>query len=112
MAIQPIDLQAMLAQLDSVAKAQVAQKDGHALQQSLHGVQIQRKASEKEKAVGEVQNIGEDGTEKVNDEGRKGYDGGHGERKSAGKPAAGMYDDEEPPVFRDPTLGKNVDINF
>jgi hypothetical protein len=112
MAIQPIDLQALLAQLDNVAKTQLAQRDGHALQQSLQGAQLQRKASEKEKAVGEVQNTGEDGPEKVNDEGRKGHDGGRGEKRNPGQVAAGFRENEPPPVFRDPTLGKNVDINF
>jgi len=112
MAIQPIDLQALLAQLDSVAKTQLAQKEGPALQQSLQGAQLQRKASEKENSVNEVRNAGDEGPEKVSDEGRRGLGDGRRDGENSGRAASGGNDEEGPPVFRDPTLGRNVDINF
>jgi hypothetical protein len=112
MAIQPIDLQALLAQLDSVAKTQLAHREGLALQQAMQGVQIQRKANEQAKTVHEAQNVGDDGT-KVNDEGRKGYGDGKGKGKKDARQNAFNRQEQQPPsVFRDPGLGKNVDMNF
>jgi len=112
MAIQPIDLQALLAQLDKVARTQLAHREGLALQQAMQGVQIQRKASEQAKAVHEAQNAGDDGAEKVNDEGRKGRGEAGGKQRGAGQEASSRQKQAPPPVFKDPGLGKNVDISF
>jgi len=111
MAIQPIDLQALLAQLDNVARTQLAHREGLALQKALQGVQLQRKVDEQVKTVHEAQNVGDDGTEKVNDQGRKGYGEGRRDKNAQGK-ASGEQKPVRPPAFRDPGLGKNVDINF
>jgi len=109
MAIQPIDLQALLAQLDKVARTQLAHREGIAMQQAMQGVQLQRKADEQAKSVSEAQNAGDGGTEKVKGEGRKGHGEGKGQQKSPGKDSGGQ---KPPAFFRDPGLGKNVDINF
>ncbi|MCL2558155.1 MAG: hypothetical protein FWE09_06720 [Treponema sp.] len=108
MAIQPIDLQAIFAQLDNLARTQLAQREGVALQQAMQGVQIQRKADEQAKTVSEAQDLG-DGVEKARDEGRKKRD----EEEEKGKNAkANDSDATRPGVFKDLGLGKNVDINF
>jgi len=112
MAIQPIDLQTLFSQLDKVAKAQLAQREGLAIQQAVQGVQIQRKANEQAKTVHEVQNTGDDGTEKVNDQGRKGHGDGKGEKKNVQQGASNWQKQVPSSVFRDPGLGKNVDISF
>jgi len=112
MAIQPIDLQTLFSQLDKVAKAQLAQREGLAIQQAVRGVQIQRKADEQAKTVNEVQNAGDDGAEKVNDQGRKGNDDGKGNKQGTQKKASNWQKQAPSPVFRDPGLGKNVDISF
>ncbi|MCL2192758.1 MAG: hypothetical protein FWB78_05110 [Treponema sp.] len=112
MAIQPIDLQTLFSQLDKVARAQLAQREGLAIQQAVQGVQIQRKADEQAKTVHEVQNTGDDGAEKVNDKGRKGHNDGKGEKKNSQQEASNLQKQASSSVFRDPVLGKNVDINF
>ena len=112
MAIQPIDLQTIFSQLDKVAKTQLAQREGLAIQQAVQGVQIQRKADEQAKTVHEVQNTGDDGTEKVNDQGRKGHEDGSGKNKNVRQNASGWQKKGSSSVFRDPGLGKNVDISF
>jgi len=89
MAIQPIDLQTLFSQIDKVAKAQLAQREGLALQQALKGVQIQRKTDEETKTVHETQNTGDDGTEKVKDQGRKGQGEGRGGEEE--RPARGLW---------------------
>ena len=112
MAILPIDLQTLFAQLDKVARTQLAQREGLALQQAMQGVHLQRKASEQAKAVNEVQDSGDGGTEKVNDEGRKGHEGGSTGKRSSGGAAGARQGRAQAPVYSDPVLGKNVDISF
>jgi len=111
MAIQPIDLQTLFSQLDKVAKTQLAQREGLAIQEAVRGVQIQRKADEHATAVNEVQNVGDEGPEKIKDKGRKSNEEGKEKKREPRQEASGLRE-QPPPVFRDPGLGKNVDINF
>ncbi|MDR2758463.1 MAG: hypothetical protein LBB78_03695 [Spirochaetaceae bacterium] len=109
MAIQPIDLQTLFTQLDKVGKSQTAQKEGLQIQQALQGEQIQRKTDERIQSVNESQDTGE-GAETIRDrasrkngeekQGREGKD----EESEDEKP-------EEPLVFRDPDLGRNIDVS-
>ena len=110
MAIQPIDLQTLFSQLDKVAKTQTAQREGLAVQQTLQGVQIQKKTEEHIQSVNETQDTG-DGAEKVKDRGARGHEGGGGRKKAA---PGGNTDTEaeSPPVFKDPSLGQNIDISL
>ena len=112
MAIQPIDLQTLFTQLDKVGRAQSAQREGLAVQQAMQGVQIQRKTEEHIQSVNEAQDTGE-GAEKVND--RR----GRGEGRAPGqggdwKASAGDGEQAGPPpeVFRDPVLGRTIDISL
>ncbi|MDR2028306.1 MAG: hypothetical protein LBP93_02070 [Treponema sp.] len=110
MAIQPIDLQTLFTQLDKVAKTQVNQKEGFQIQQALQGDQIRRKTEERIQSVNESQDTGQ-GAEGIKDRSsRKGQDQGPaGKESGSGEP--GAADEGEPPVIRDPALGKNVDVS-
>jgi hypothetical protein len=112
MAIQPIDLQTLFTQLEKVGKNQAAQKDGLAIQQALQGIQIQKKTEEHIQSINEAQNTGE-GAEAIKDrEGRK--KAGH---EAADKEGAGGNEEKPRPgekavsVFRDPALGRNLDVS-
>jgi hypothetical protein len=110
MAIQPIDLQTLFTQMDKVGKAQIAQREGLALQEAAHGVLIQRKTEEHIQAVNEAQNTGE-GTEKVKDRGAQGKDSGEEKKKEErDKPSA--QEEARSPVISDPSLGRNIDISL
>ena len=109
MAIQPIDLQTLFTQADKVARQQSAQRDGVAIQQVIHGVQLQRKTEEQIQAVNEAQNTGEDGTEKVKDRGAQGHEGSEGKKNEQESPE---QEETHIPYFRDPRLGRNIDISL
>jgi hypothetical protein len=111
MAIQPIDLQALFTQVEKVGKAQSAQREGLALQQEMQGVQLQRKTEEHIKSVNEAQGTGDDGTEKVKDREAKGQDSG-GEKKKDARHHTAEEEKNQPVVFSDPRLGKNIDISY
>jgi hypothetical protein len=115
MAIQPIDLQTLFTQLDKVGRAQSAQREGLAVQQAMQGVQIQRKTEEHIQSVNEAQDTG-DGAEKVTDRKRRGGEGRASEQGGDGdgdKNAGDAEQAETPPlVFRDPLLGRKIDISL
>jgi hypothetical protein len=111
-AIQPIDLQTLFTQIDKVGKEQMNQKEGAHLQAVLQNAHLQKKTEERFHAVTELQNTG-DGTERLKD--RNARRQGGGEHPSGRKPdedgAAESGDKGDPPVIRDPALGKNIDIS-
>jgi hypothetical protein len=112
MAIQPIDLQTLFTQVDKVAKTQSALREGAAIQQSIQGVHLQEKTEERIQEVNEAQNMGE-GTQKVKDRGAREQDS---DRKKKQSGETEEEDEEEkkakPSIFRDPTLGHNIDISL
>ena len=109
MAIQPIDLQTLFTQVDKIGRTQVAEKEGVAIQQAMHGVQMQRKAEQDVQSVNKVMDQG-DGVEKVKDRRQK--------DQQQGAEMQEQEDDEEEAVkkennvIRDPLLGKNIDISL
>ena len=109
MAIQPIDLQTLFSQVDKVAKTQSAQREGLAIQQAIHGVQLQRKAEEQIQSVNETQNTGEDGVEKTKDRGARGQDSGEEKKEGQENPE---QEETAALFFRDPRLGRNIDISL
>jgi len=110
MAIAPVDLQTLFAQLDKVGKTFGSQREGQALQQAIQGVQLQKKTEENIQQVNETQNTGE-GTEKVNDQNQKQQEG-----SSKKKQNDDSQKEEENKgnvsVLKDPVLGKNIDISL
>jgi hypothetical protein len=113
MAIQPIDLQTLFTQLDKVGRIQSAQREGLAVQQAMQGVQLQRKTEEHIQSVNEAQDTG-DGAEKVTDRRRRGGEGRASGQGGDGEKNAGDAEQAETPpeVFRDPVLGRNIDISL
>ncbi|MCL2810011.1 MAG: hypothetical protein FWD24_08145 [Treponema sp.] len=108
MAITPIDLQTIFTQVDKVGRAQVAQKEGQTLSQSIQGNEIQRKTDENIRQVNEAQDLG-DGTDKIRDREKKKEDSSNKEKK--------QKDEEEEKeknksVLRDPALGNKIDISL
>lgn len=112
MAIQPIDLQTLFTQLDKVGKAQSAQREGLAVQQAIQGAQLQRKTEEQIQEVNEAQDSGE-GAEKVNDRGQRNASGGGGKKeKGPGENENEENGESHDVIFRDPALGRNIDISL
>ena len=109
MAIQPIDLQTLFTQIDKVAKIQSDQREGAALHQAIQGTQLQRRTEEQIKAVNDVQNMGEDGAEKVKDRGAQAHDGEKGKKQEGEK---AQQEEAKAAVIHDPSLGRNIDISL
>ena len=111
MAIQPIDLQTLFSQIDKVGRAQMAAREGHAMQQAFHGAELQRKTEEQIQSVNETQNTGDDGAEKIKDRGPQTDD--NSKKKN---PQSGDREDDraetEKQVYSDPRLGRNIDIRL
>jgi cobalamin biosynthesis Mg chelatase CobN len=106
MAMQPIDLQTLFTQLDKVAKSQAQQREGLQIQALLQQVQSQKKAEEHVQSVNEAQDMGY-GAQKIKDENsnhQQSSDQEKNESEEAQKEA-------EKSSFRDPTLGRNIDIS-
>ena len=110
MAIQPIDLQTLFTQLDKVGKAQSAQREGLAVQQAIQGAQLQRKTQEHIQEINEAQDTGE-GAEKVNDRGQR-NEAGDGGKKEKGTGEDKKNNESHSVVFRDPALGRKIDISL
>jgi hypothetical protein len=107
MAIAPIDLQTLFTQLDKVGRAHAAQREGQALQQTMQGIQLQKKTEENIQQVNEAQDTGE-GAEKIKDRPNQ-------NQQQSSKNKKGQKEDEEKEqisVFHDPSLGKNIDISL
>jgi hypothetical protein len=108
MAIQPIDLQTLFTQMDKVGKVQTAEKEGLAIQQAIAGTQLEKKNEQQIRAVNKPQETG-DGVDKVND---------HHEQKHQKKENREKEAEEEIAVerksdyFKDPALGRNIDISL
>jgi MOSC domain-containing protein YiiM len=111
MAIQPIDLQTLFTQLDKVGKNQAMQREGQQIQESIQQMQIQKKNEQNIQSVNQAQDLGEEaGT--IKDEKR------HGGRENESGARERRQEDEEFPaaeerreLFRDPALGRNIDIS-
>jgi len=113
MAIQPIDLQTLFTQLDKVAKTQSSQREGVAMHEAIQGAQLQRKTDDQIKAVNDVQNMGEDGAEKVKDRGPQAHDNDKGKKQEKKQEDEKQEQEEaKAAVIHDPTLGRKIDISL
>jgi len=111
MGIAPIDLQTLFTQLDKVGKTHVSQREGQSIQQAVQSIQIERKTEEQIQQINEAQNTGE-GAEKIHDHGQR--EGGGG-KKGRGQKKDREEDDEDEEqslIFRDPNLGRKIDISL
>ncbi|MDR1655065.1 MAG: hypothetical protein LBR96_03625 [Treponema sp.] len=113
MAIQPIDLQTLFTQVDKVGKAQIAQKEGLAVQQAIQAVQTQQKNEANVQSVNAAPELG-DGAEKVDNEKRgRGQGLAEGGGSGAGQDGeeSGEEEEKKKPVNWDPALGRRIDIS-
>jgi hypothetical protein len=98
--------------MDKVAKTQMAQREGAAVQQTIQGMELQRKTEAHIQEVNESQNMGE-GTQKVKDRGPQGQEKDRDREKDrAETPEEEDGAGAEDSVFRDPSLGRNIDISL
>jgi hypothetical protein len=111
MAIQPIDLQALFTQLETVGKTQTNQREGVQLQAAMQGAHIQKQTEERTHAVNELQNAEQGDTERIKDQNaRKKHQRAlyaQGENEDSGP-------EDEPDdsvIIRDPDLGRNLDVS-
>jgi len=112
MAIQPIDLQALFAQLGNVGKAQAAIKDGQQMQAALQQAQAQQKIEENVRSVNEAQEMGKDaGTIKPRDQKGGAPQGGRGGAGGKQQKEEAPPGDGKPGLIRNPALGRNIDIS-
>jgi len=107
--MQPIDLQTLFSQMDKVGRNQAQQKEGLQIQATMQQVQSQKKAEEQVRSVNEAQNMGY-GVTKVKDENAKQTPGQEKQKEEKdedeNKEAA-----KKTGYFRDPALGRNIDIH-
>ena len=90
----------------------MAQREGAAAQQVIQGMELQRKTEAHIQEVNESQNMGE-GTQKVKDRGPQGQEKDRDrEKDQAETPEEEDGNGAESSVFRDPSLGRNIDISL
>jgi hypothetical protein len=104
MAMQPIDLQILFSQLDSVAKDASAQKDGLTLRAAINASTLEKKNGEKSRTVNELRDSGEE-LETLNSEKKQ-----SAEKNTERKFAQKSGDQNYRPFFQDPSLGNYIDI--
>ena len=106
--MQPIDLQVLFTQLDKVARNQTQMREGLQLQANLSQIQNQKKMEELVHSVNEAQDMGF-GVANVDNEKSQAQaqDRKKKEEEEEQEKAAGVKNS----AFRDPTLGRNIDIS-
>lgn len=106
MSLQPIDLQTLFSQLSNVSREQAALRDGLVQSQAAAGNEILRRSEEEQHTVTESDEVA-DGPENLHDD-----DESQGKGEERGKRRrSGAEEDRRREVFREPYLGKNVDLS-
>ncbi|MGO9412260.1 MAG: hypothetical protein ACLQCB_16090 [Spirochaetia bacterium] len=106
MPLLPIDLQTLFSQTNQVGRDQAVQKEATLQAQSLQGSQLVQKTEQRDNAVNETQQQ-QQGPEQVKARLRR-EAGGRRERERKGKTPAKPAPRTD--VFRDPELGRNIDV--
>ena len=107
--MQPLDLQALFSQLDKVGRNQAFIRDGQQLQDALHQADTQRKLEQNVQSVNEAQNMGDEALT-IKDENRdKSKDNPGTEKKNIKEEEEAK--EERLSYYRDPALGRNLDIS-
>lgn len=108
MSIQPIDLQTLFVRLSQVGREQSALRDAVAMNQTVTGNEIAQKSQETANAVNQSEAVSE-GPEKADEDGSGGSrEGAANQRRQRADEEAAS--DKEDDVFRDPDLGRNIDL--
>ena len=100
----PIDLQILFSQMNQVGKEQAALKDGAEINQSLQGMQQVKNAEHQDNSVNQSKDVG-DGLEKIKQEEKKKKKKREKEEQEKQKLLS-----KNKNVFKDPDLGKHIDI--
>lgn len=109
MPILPIDLQTIFAQMPTVGREQAVQRELTPLQQTVQGQNIVQTSYQQDRSVNQTN----DTREGENVAMRRDAAEGKGERGGGGGGAKGQGGEEtgaKEEVFRDPALGKHIDV--
>ena len=110
MAIQPIDLQTLFTQMDKINRSQTHAKEMLQMQASMQQLDSQKKAEEHVQSVNEAQDMGF-GTAQIKDENSHPHshehDTGNNEEEEEGEKEKEVKNG----FFRDPALGRNIDLS-
>ncbi|MBN1799297.1 MAG: hypothetical protein JW822_12020 [Spirochaetales bacterium] len=104
MPILPIDLQILFSQMNQVGKEQAIQKEGHAINQSLQGMELVKHTEQEDNSVNQSKDVGE-GLEKIKNEENK-----KKEEREREKNEKKEQSQKKNKYFADPDLGKHIDI--
>ena len=111
MAIQPIDLQTLYTQLENVSKTVAFQQQGVHIKEALQQSREVKAKDEKKKTVSEAE-FADSGSEAVKNDR---HSSGSGESPESKNKKSSEQEEESPEpeyiVFKDPGLGKIIDIN-
>ena len=107
MAMQPIDLQILFSQLDSVAKDAAAQKDGLMLRGAINASVFEKRTEEKSQSVNEAHDT-DNGLEALNSDKNQ-----NSNRKKHKKNPRGEDGEQKGgrEFFKDPSLGNYIDLS-
>jgi len=105
MPLLPIDLQTMFAHMNQVGREEAVQRQVSPEAQSLQAMNIARRTEERDKSVNEANEVSE-GAEKVQEEERRAEERQEKREKKDRRAKAGS----ESEIFRDPALGRHIDI--
>lgn len=103
MPIQPIDLQTLFAQLSNIGKEQAVAKDSSIIAQSIQGSELAKTKEHEDNSVNQAKELA-DGPGLIKDEKKK-------KRESKGEGDTDKEENKkEKEFFKDPYLGKHIDL--
>lgn len=105
MAIQPIDLQTLFLRMQQIGQEQSAERNAQLQGQAVAGSEIARRSELERSVVRETHDL-EGGPDQVHED-----DKGQTDQKHEGRNRETSDDDGETDIFRDPDLGRNVDVS-
>lgn len=105
MAIQPIDLQTLFLRLNQIGQEQSAERNALLQGQAVAGSELARQ-SELEKSVVREPHDVEGGPEQLRDDDER-----SSQQKREQRDSEGSEEQDELDLFRDPDLGRNVDVS-
>jgi hypothetical protein len=102
--IQPIDLQVLFSRLNQIGREQAVQRDAQVQAQAVAGKEIAERSEQRDHRVSEL-STEEEGPEVVGEDGQNTASGGQeGEAREESE-------ETRQEVFRDPDLGRHVDLS-
>lgn len=105
MAIQPIDLQTLFLRLNQIGQEQSAERNALLQGQAVAGSELARQSEQERSVVRESHDV-EGGPEQLHDDDERAS-----EQKQSETGRDRSQNEDELDVFRDPDLGRNVDVS-